>query len=99
MLFVFDVADRSTFESLDRWLQEAKDNGCDLSERSIKYSAGMGAPTTFVVAGNKVDQPDRRRQVSEAEAEAWASAHGAVYFETSAKSGANGKFREGNVAR
>ena len=73
VLFVFDVADRSTFESLDRWVQEAKENGCDLSERSIKYSAGMGAPTVFVVAGNKDDQPDRRRQGAEAAAHAGAA--------------------------
>ena len=30
----------------------------------------MGAPGVFVVAGNKVDQPDGRRQVSESEARA-----------------------------
>ena len=72
-----------------RWVSEAKQNGLDLSDRSIQYSSGMGAPGVFVVAGNKVDQPDGRRQVSESEARAWAQDNGGTYFETSAKSGAN----------
>ena len=40
----------------------------------------------LVVCANKVD---KRRQVTEAEGRAWASARGFPYYETSAQSGAN----------
>ena len=84
VVFVFDVADRESFESLERWLAEAGRAGVDLCGSEVH----RGEPC-FVVAGNKIDAPDKRRQVSEAEAHAWAADKGAEYYETSAKSGAS----------
>ena len=45
-----------------------------------------GGKVPLVVCANKVD---KRRQVTEAEGRAWASARGFPYYETSAQSGAN----------
>lgn len=70
-ILVFDVTNRESFDSLDHWLKEAAD-------------AGAKSPPLAVCA-NKTDLG--RRSVSEAEGKKWASAHKALYFETSAKDG------------
>jgi DnaJ family protein C protein 27 len=73
-LLVFDLSSRKSFDSLETWLSEARRFGC--SERG----------TTFVLVGNK---SDRKRVVSEAEAQGWARDKGFAYFETSANTGVN----------
>jgi DnaJ family protein C protein 27 len=83
-VLVYDVSNRTSFDNLQTWLDEAR-----------KYGAGNDIPI-FVLA-NKVD---KRRTVMEAEGVAFASANGLAHWETSASSGANcsdafeGLFRE-----
>jgi len=71
-IVVFDVGDRQSFESMERWLKEANDHGAkDL---------------VLAICANKSDCGGRRA-VSEAEGKKWAAARSALYFETSAKDG------------
>jgi len=70
VLLLFDVTRRQTFNALGGWLDE------------VKSKAPEHAPVVLV--GNKADCPGR--DVSAAEAEAWAAKHGMAYLETSAKS-------------
>ncbi|KAJ1449281.1 P-loop containing nucleoside triphosphate hydrolase protein [Pelagophyceae sp. CCMP2097] len=72
-LLVFDVSERSSFESLNDWLAEAS-----------KF--GMARDLPVVVCANKIDKP---RKVSEDEGRAWAARHRFEYFEASASSGAS----------
>ena len=72
-LLVYDVATRESFEALEGWLAEMKEQGA--------------GDTVLVVCANKTDC--KRRAVSEGEGRAWASSHGFDYYETSAKDGAN----------
>jgi DnaJ family protein C protein 27 len=76
MLLVYDVTNRTTFDNLSRWLNEAEKHGA--------------RPLVTVVAANKVDEASR--QVSEQEGEQWAQANKFGYYETSAKSGQDGTF-------
>jgi len=73
-MLVFDLSSRRSFESLESWLSEARQNGC--TEKS----------TQFILVGNKCDRP---RAVPKQEASAWARAKGFPYFETSANTGVN----------
>ncbi|KAJ0410067.1 hypothetical protein ATCC90586_006460 [Pythium insidiosum] len=75
-LLVYDIGRRESFEHLSRWLQECRQN-CqnDLVE--------------IVVVGMKCDLPPQARQVTEAEARAWAQHNGLHYIEASAKTAAN----------
>lgn len=68
VLLMFDLTRRSSFESLDGWVQEVR--------------AKAPEETPVVLAGNKCDMPGRA--VERAEAEAWARNHGLAYVETSA---------------
>jgi DnaJ family protein C protein 27 len=72
-ILVYDVANRTTFDSLPAWLEEAR-----------KYGAGNDIP--IILVANKVD---KRRTVMEAEGVAFAAANGLTHWETSAQSGAN----------
>ena len=72
-LLVFDVATRESFDALEGWLAEAKEQGAE--------------DTVLVVCANKTDC--KKRAVSEGEGRTWAASHGFEYFETSAKDGAN----------
>lgn len=85
VLFVFDVTNRLSFDSLDRWLKEGN-----------RFGAGN---VPVGVCGNKVDLGGKRI-VQKAEAESWASSRGFDYFETSASSGqgVNGMF-EGVIGK
>lgn len=76
-LLVFDISSRSSFESLDGWLQEAS-----LSDPSHEL--------VFILVGNKCDLKESR-QVSKEEAMSYAKQHGMNYIETSAKTGLNVK--------
>jgi small GTP-binding protein len=79
-LLVFDISRRKTFDSVTSWLQD------------LRLIADEGI--VVVLVGNKSDldtddTPRRKREVSKAEAEAWAKANNVFsYVETSAKSGA-----------
>ncbi|XP_014778723.1 dnaJ homolog subfamily C member 27 [Octopus bimaculoides] len=74
-LLVFDLSRRCTFECLDQWLIEMKNemtNTKDVNNMVV------------CVCGNKVD---KRRVVNELEGRLWADSHGFHYFETSAQTG------------
>lgn len=70
IVLTFDLTRRSTFESLDSWLDLFYES-CSLRVRN----------TPLVLLGNKCDEKnfdvDRVKD--------WASSHGAIYFEVSAK--------------
>lgn len=78
-LLVFDLSRRQTFEHVTDWLNDLR----QIAEPDI----------VVVLVGNKADlatHDDSKRQVTRAEAEAWARANGILeYVETSAKSGEN----------
>ncbi|BGO99779.1 hypothetical protein NBRC10513v2_004006 [Rhodotorula toruloides] len=71
---VFDITSRRSFESLTSWLSDAR---------------ALASPDLeVVIVGNKLDQEDDR-QVPYLEASRWAQEHGALYVETSSKTGEN----------
>lgn len=69
VIYVFSVIDRSSFDHLVGWLEEARKNAGNVPG---------------ILIGNKTDLPDQR-EVSREEAEAYAAQHGLTYLETSAK--------------
>lgn len=73
-VIVYDVFDRHSFQSVDRWLQELKEK----TTGSVRV----------YVAGNKVDIPEEK-EISEEEAAEYAKDHGANLFLTSAKEDIN----------
>ncbi|XP_060589581.1 dnaJ homolog subfamily C member 27-like [Ruditapes philippinarum] len=74
-IVVFDVSDRSSFESLDHWLLEMQTEMGNQTEHDN---------VVICVCANKCD---RKRQVDEHEARIWADSKGFLYFETSAQTG------------
>jgi len=72
-ILVYDVTRRETFENLDIWLKEVRD---EVGEVYVK------------IVGNKSDL-EEIRQVDYEEAEKYANLQGADYMETSALSGEN----------
>ncbi|KAL8619272.1 DnaJ subfamily C member 27 [Nucella lapillus] len=75
-IIVFDVCNRTSFESLDFWVQEMRNEIGDKSECDN---------IVICVCANKVDS--RPRAVDEPEGRLWADSHGFHYFETSAQTG------------
>lgn len=73
-LLVYDITDRDSFTKVRHWVKEL---------RKI-----VGKNIVLVIAGNKSDM-EKKRQVDEAEAEAYAISVGAVHVPTSAKTGKN----------
>lgn len=73
ILFVFDVTNEKSFESLGMWFEEA-DN------------YGISSETVKIVIGNKIDLYPR--EVTEQQGKSFANRQKATYFETSAKTGA-----------
>jgi len=73
-LLVYDITDRDSFTKVRHWVKEL---------RKI-----VGKNIVLVIAGNKSDM-EKKRQVDEAEAEAYAVSVGAVHVPTSAKTGKN----------
>lgn len=73
-LLVYDITRRETFNHLSRWLDEARQNG--------------NPDMVIMLIGNKADM-EARRQVSTAEGEKFASDHGLIFLETSAKTASN----------
>ncbi|CAF0820430.1 unnamed protein product [Brachionus calyciflorus] len=79
VILVFDVTDRSSFESLDDWINEIKQ---DLEANKH----GSIDNIVFVLCANKIDKG--KRVVDEGDARIWALTKGFHYFETSASSAA-----------
>ncbi|XP_007570783.1 dnaJ homolog subfamily C member 27 isoform X1 [Poecilia formosa] len=77
VLLVYDVGLRESFDALDSWLGEMK--------QEMGSQANMDS-IVFVVCANKVDLT-KRRVVDEGEGRLWAESRGFHYFETSAQSG------------
>ena len=73
-LLVYDITKRQSFENLQKWLEEMKENA---------YSK-----MTIILIGNKSDL-DNERQVSFEEGQAFAKEHDLMFFETSAKAATN----------
>jgi Ras-related protein Rab-2A len=68
-ILVFDITDRKSFESLPRWLRDAR--------------AEADPNCSILLVGNKTDL-DPQRLVSREEGEAFAKSHDLQYIETSA---------------
>ncbi|XP_037830358.1 dnaJ homolog subfamily C member 27 isoform X3 [Kryptolebias marmoratus] len=77
VLLVYDVGLRESFDALDSWLAEMK--------QEMGSQANMDS-IVFIVCANKVDLT-KRRVVDEGEGRLWAESRGFHYFETSAQSG------------
>ncbi|CUG91819.1 rab2a GTP-binding protein, putative [Bodo saltans] len=73
-LLVYDVSRRETFDHLQSWLEDCSEN----SNMNL----------TILLIGNKSDLVDKR-EVSEAEGQAFAEKHGLMFLETSAKTSHN----------
>ncbi|KAJ2755576.1 Golgi to endosome transport [Coemansia aciculifera] len=72
-IFVYDITSRESFESLDKWMVDARQ---------------LTAPhSIFVLVGNKADQ-ENRRMVSVEEGEKYARQNDMLFVEASAKTGA-----------
>ena len=77
IIVVFDVNNQVSFaHATKKWMQELKKN------RDVK-------DILLVLVGNKVDKDEKLRQVTKIEAEECAKSLGAIYWETSAKTGFN----------
>ena len=70
-VLVYDITNRNSFNSLDYWLKQIRQNAGDVP---------------VVLAGNKVDIADQRK-VSTEEAQTFAADKNLLYLETSAKTG------------
>ncbi|NWI00817.1 DJC27 protein, partial [Tichodroma muraria] len=77
VLLVYDVGSKESFDSLDSWLAEMKQ---ELGPH------GNMENVVFVVCANKVDA-GKLRVVDESEGRLWAESRGFLYWETSAQSG------------
>jgi len=76
----FDVNNAKSFETLDSWRDEFL----------IQASPRDPENFPFVVLGNKVDQEESKRTISEKRATAWCNTKGNIpFFETSAKEAIN----------
>ncbi|XP_064597313.1 dnaJ homolog subfamily C member 27-like [Liolophura sinensis] len=75
-VLVYDVTDRASFETLELWLMEMKNEMGNMADMDN---------VTFCVCANKVDR--RPRVVDETEGRVWADTKGFHYFETSAQTG------------
>ena len=73
-VIVYDITNKQTFTSLDKWIEDVR------NER--------GNSVVVAVVGNKIDKTEERCTTRE-EAEAKAKQYGAIYYETSAKTGEN----------
>jgi len=73
-LLVYDVTRRETFDHLQSWLDDARQNS--------------NTNMTIMLIGNKSDL-DAKRQVSTEEGQQFAESHGLIFLETSAKTAHN----------
>lgn len=74
-LLVFDVTRHSSFEHLEEWLKELRDN--------------IPPEIPVVLSGNKIDLTKEEWEVHESEIQAFAENRGFPYFLTSAKANKN----------
>ena len=74
VILIYDVADRRSFEGLDTWLEEIKNN---MLKEEI----------SIILVGNKIDLPFRN--VTKEEGEIFAKKNDLLYLETSSKEGVN----------
>ena len=72
IIIVFDITNKESFNSLDKWLSDAKNNASE--------------GTIFVICGNKSDLKEKR-MVSENEINEYINKNELIYNECSAKSG------------
>ncbi|KAM4785690.1 dnaJ homolog subfamily C member 27 isoform 2-T3 [Cyanocitta cristata] len=77
VILVYDVGSKESFDSLDSWLAEMKQ---ELGPH------GNMENVVFVVCANKIDA-GKLRVVDESEGRLWAESRGFLYWETSAQSG------------
>ena len=92
VFLVFDVTNRASFAHLDDWLvllanyteTQSSDDLSDLVDSTSSRSQQQREPIVCII-GHKIDRPSQMRQVSEAEAKAWAEQHACSYYECSAK--------------
>ena len=80
----YDVTSRDSFLSVDKWIEDAK--------------ALRDDDVLLILAGNKTDMADHR-QVSTEEGKEYAEKMNLLFFETSAKSGANIKVLFNELAK
>eukprot|EP00996_Jenningsia_fusiforme_P002929 NODE_3738_length_925_cov_34.829909_g3437_i0.p1 GENE.NODE_3738_length_925_cov_34.829909_g3437_i0~~NODE_3738_length_925_cov_34.829909_g3437_i0.p1 ORF type:complete len:235 (-),score=57.98 NODE_3738_length_925_cov_34.829909_g3437_i0:221-847(-) len=73
-LLVYDITRRETFDHLQSWLEDARNNS--------------NTNMTIMLIGNKSDW-ESKRQVSTEEGQNYANEHGLVFLETSAKTAHN----------
>ena len=71
IILVFDFTDRTSFEHLEIWLREIRDNFPD--------------DTVIVLFGNKIDREKKCWKVTIEEAKEYAKKYNLILFETSAK--------------
>ncbi len=69
-VIVYDITRRETFDNVDNWLRELRENG----EKNIQ----------IIVLGNKCDL-EHERKVTKEDAKKYSESHGLFYMETSAK--------------
>jgi len=74
VLLVYDISKRTSFESLDKWLNEVRDHGDEKVE--------------VILVGNKSDL-EPKRQVSKAEGQKYADEQGLCFVESSALNSSN----------
>ena len=77
VVVVYDITNRDSYESVDKWMQDA---------RALRDES----QALIVMAGNKADlDNDDQRQVTKEEAEAFAKEKDIMFFEISALNGQN----------
>merc|ERR1712137_1102044 len=74
VILVYDMTDPASFSGLDRWKEEL--------EANVPFSQK-------ILVGNKVDLEEHGRQVTLEEGQNWATKHGFLFMEASAKTNAN----------
>lgn len=77
MILVYDVGQKDSFDALDSWLAEMK--------QELGPHGNMDN-IVFVVCANKIDCT-KHRCIDESEGRLWAESKGFLYFETSAQTG------------
>lgn len=85
-LYVYDVTRRESLDEIREWLKDS-DWGKDCKTGS--YGCFHTPSAIAFLVGNKCDAPPERRQLTYEDGDYFATAHGMVCFETSAKTGAN----------
>ena len=76
VLVVFDLANKGSFEELDKWMEIIRDV---IAENKIEK----------ILVGNKTDLPEEEKVISDEMATKYADEHNMKYFSVSAKEGIN----------